>query len=122
LTNQIPVVVSHGRSFSMTLPGSHYEDRRMSRLKVVWQCPSQGGASTSIAFEPPSLATRASYHGSILQSGLAWSTVLVAPPTLLLTENENDFCGEETFVRDGTSYILGSDRDDGLWIFKRTDS
>jgi hypothetical protein len=34
----------------------------------------------------------------------------------------NDFWGVETFVRDGTSYILGSDRDDGLWIFKRTDS
>jgi hypothetical protein len=34
LTNQIPVVVSQGRSFSMTFPGSHYEDRRMSRLKL----------------------------------------------------------------------------------------
>jgi hypothetical protein len=34
----------------------------------------------------------------------------------------NDFWGVETFVRDGTSYILGSDRDDGLWIFERIGS
>ncbi|HET6770760.1 MAG TPA: hypothetical protein VFH75_03870 [Actinomycetota bacterium] len=34
----------------------------------------------------------------------------------------NDFWGVETFVRDGTTYILGSDRDSGLWIFKRTGS
>jgi hypothetical protein len=39
-----------------------------------------------------------------------------------LDANGNDFWGVDTFVRDGTSYILGSDRDDGLWIFKRTDS
>jgi hypothetical protein len=31
----------------------------------------------------------------------------------------NDFWGVEAFVRDGTTYILGSDRDSGLWIFKR---
>lgn len=30
----------------------------------------------------------------------------------------NDFWGVETFVRDGTTYILGSDRDTGLWIFR----
>ncbi|HYZ10489.1 MAG TPA: hypothetical protein VE962_01190, partial [Actinomycetota bacterium] len=34
----------------------------------------------------------------------------------------NNFWGVETFVRGGDSYILASDRDDGLWIFKRTDS
>ena len=34
----------------------------------------------------------------------------------------NDFWGVETFVKDGISYVLGSDRDSGLWIFKRTDS
>jgi hypothetical protein len=34
----------------------------------------------------------------------------------------NDFWGVEAFVRDGTTYILGSDRDSGLWIFKRVDS
>jgi hypothetical protein len=32
----------------------------------------------------------------------------------------NDFWGVETFVRDGFTYIAASDRDDGLWIFKRT--
>jgi hypothetical protein len=30
----------------------------------------------------------------------------------------NDFWGVETFVRNGTTYILGSDRDSGLWIFR----
>lgn len=30
----------------------------------------------------------------------------------------NDFWGVEAFVRDDTTYILGSDRDSGLWIFK----
>jgi hypothetical protein len=30
----------------------------------------------------------------------------------------NDFWGVETFVRNGTTYILASDRDSGLWIFR----
>lgn len=30
----------------------------------------------------------------------------------------NDFWGVEAFVRDGQTYILGSDRDSGLWIFR----
>lgn len=30
----------------------------------------------------------------------------------------NDFWGVETFVRNGTTYILGSDRDSGLWILR----
>lgn len=30
----------------------------------------------------------------------------------------NDFWGVETFVRNGTTYVLGSDRDSGLWIFR----
>src|SRR5215207_6372522 len=30
----------------------------------------------------------------------------------------NDFWGVETFVRDGQTYILASDRDSGLWIFR----
>lgn len=33
----------------------------------------------------------------------------------------NDFWGVEAFVRDGQTIILGSDRDSGLWIFRRTD-
>jgi hypothetical protein len=33
----------------------------------------------------------------------------------------NDFWGVEAFVRDGDTYIAASDRDDGLWIFKRND-
>lgn len=36
-----------------------------------------------------------------------------------LDEEGNDFWGVETFERDGTTYILGSDRDSGLWVFKR---
>jgi hypothetical protein len=31
----------------------------------------------------------------------------------------NDFWGVETFIgEDGMTYILGSDRDSGLWIFQ----
>lgn len=33
----------------------------------------------------------------------------------------NDFWGVEVFVRDGQTYVLGSDRDSGLWIFRMTD-
>jgi hypothetical protein len=36
-----------------------------------------------------------------------------------LDEHGNDFWGVEAFVRNGTTYVLGSDRDDGLWIFRR---
>jgi hypothetical protein len=35
-----------------------------------------------------------------------------------LDEEGNNFWGVETFVRDGVTYILASDRDSGLWIFK----
>lgn len=34
----------------------------------------------------------------------------------------NDFWGIEAFVRDGETIVLGSDRDSGLWIFKRIGS
>jgi hypothetical protein len=34
----------------------------------------------------------------------------------------NNFWGVEAFVRNGCTYIAGSDRDSGLWLFKRTDS
>ncbi len=37
-----------------------------------------------------------------------------------LDPNGNNFWGVEAFVRDGQTYILGSDRDSGLWIFRRT--
>jgi hypothetical protein len=30
----------------------------------------------------------------------------------------NNFWGVEVFVRDGVTYVLGSDRDSGLWIFR----
>ncbi len=36
-----------------------------------------------------------------------------------LDPNGNDFWGVETFVRNGQTIILGSDRDSGLWIFRR---
>ena len=40
-----------------------------------------------------------------------------------LDPNGNNFWGVEAFVGDdGCTYILGSDRDDGLWIFKNTDT
>lgn len=33
----------------------------------------------------------------------------------------NNFWGVEAFIRNSQTYILGSDRDSGLWIFRRTD-
>jgi hypothetical protein len=36
-----------------------------------------------------------------------------------LDPNGNNFWGVEAFVRDGQTIILGSDRDSGLWIFRR---
>ena len=35
-----------------------------------------------------------------------------------LDERGNDFWGVEAFVRDGVTYVLGSDRDSGLWVFR----
>jgi hypothetical protein len=37
-----------------------------------------------------------------------------------LDQAGNNFWGVEAFVRDGTTYIAGSDRDSGLWLFRRT--
>lgn len=34
-----------------------------------------------------------------------------------LDEHGNDFWGVEAFTRDGKTYVAGSDRDDGLWLF-----
>jgi hypothetical protein len=30
----------------------------------------------------------------------------------------NDFLGVEAFVKDGKTYVLGSDRERGLWVFR----
>jgi hypothetical protein len=38
-----------------------------------------------------------------------------------LDPNGNNFWGVEVFKRDGQTIILGSDRDSGLWVFRRTD-
>ncbi len=38
-----------------------------------------------------------------------------------LDPNGNDFWGVETYVKNGTTYVLGSDRDSGLWIFRVKD-
>jgi hypothetical protein len=37
-----------------------------------------------------------------------------------LDPDGNDFWGVETFIRDGRTIVLGSDRDSGLWIFEDT--
>jgi len=37
-----------------------------------------------------------------------------------LDPHGNDFWGVETLVRNGNTYVLGSDRDSGLWIFQDT--
>lgn len=39
-----------------------------------------------------------------------------------LDPSGNNFWGVEAFVRDGETIILGSDRDSGLWIFRRMDN
>ena len=37
-----------------------------------------------------------------------------------LSPDGNDFWGVEVLVRDGVTYVLGSDRDSGLWVFEVT--
>ena len=37
-----------------------------------------------------------------------------------LDRKGNNFWGVETFIRNGRTIILGSDRDSGLWVFERT--
>ncbi len=37
---------------------------------------------------------------------------------IFLDPNGNNFWGVEAFVRDGQTYILASDRDSGLWVFR----
>ncbi|GAA0255987.1 hypothetical protein GCM10010492_66070 [Saccharothrix mutabilis subsp. mutabilis] len=37
-----------------------------------------------------------------------------------LSPTGNDFWGVEAFTRDGTTYVAGSDRDDGLYLFSTT--
>jgi hypothetical protein len=37
-----------------------------------------------------------------------------------LDPDGNNYWGVEAFVRDGQTIVHGSDRDSGLWIFRRT--
>ncbi|HEX2029212.1 MAG TPA: hypothetical protein VHF25_14555 [Nitriliruptorales bacterium] len=71
----------------------------------------------------PSLAFLSYYSGGIRMVEIQ-CTGDADPPTCELVEvggyldpDGNDFWGVEVFVRDGVTYVLGSDRDSGLWIF-----
>ena len=86
-----------------------------------------------VAVDPqdPSLAYLSYYSGGLraiqIQCGVPLDQVdtLAEAETCQLVEvggyldpEGNDFWGVETFVRDGETYILASDRDSGLWIFR----
>ena len=62
-----------------------------------------------------------SYYAGGLRSLEIQGTELVEVGGYLAPDG-NDFWGVEAFVRDGCTYIAGSDRDSGLWLFKNTDS
>lgn len=68
-------------------------------------------------------ATRAylSYYSGGLRALQIQGTELVEIGGYL-DPNGNNFWGVEVFVRDGCTYIAGSDRDSGLWLFKDTQS
>ncbi|HET7727480.1 MAG TPA: hypothetical protein VFK54_09150 [Candidatus Limnocylindrales bacterium] len=71
----------------------------------------------------PTDATRSylSYYAGGLRALQIVGTELVEVGGYL-DEDGNNFWGVEVFVRDGTTYILGSDRDSGLWIFRDSDA
>jgi hypothetical protein len=85
-----------------------------------------------VATDPlnPSLAYLAYYSGGLraiqivdcddagLESSIAGSEWCLTEVGGYLDPEGNNFWGVETFVRDGQTYILASDRDSGLWIFR----
>ena len=71
----------------------------------------------------PTDASRAylSYYSGGLRALQIQGTELVETGGYLDPEG-NNFWGVEVFVRNGCTYIAGSDRDSGLWLFKDTAS
>ena len=62
-----------------------------------------------------------SYYSGGLRALQIQGTELVETGGYLDPEG-NNFWGVEVFIRDGCTYIAGSDRDSGLWLFKDSDS
>ncbi|GAB5080426.1 LVIVD repeat-containing protein [Arthrobacter sp. AD-310] len=84
-----------------------------------------------VAVDPqdPSLAYLSYYSGGLRAVRIECadpsetSTCELVEVGSYLDEHGNDFWGVETFIgEDGRTYILGSDRDSGLWIFRNTTS
>lgn len=79
-----------------------------------------------VAVDPqdPTLAYLSYYSGGLVAiqiqcTGADTSTCELVEVGGYLDPDGNDFWGVETFIgEDGFTYILGSDRDSGLWIFK----
>ena len=85
-----------------------------------------------VATDPldPSLAYLAYYAGGLraiqivdcsdagLTSSISGSDTCLTEVGGYLDPDGNNFWGVETYVRDGQTYILASDRDSGLWIFR----
>ena len=69
----------------------------------------------------PDEANRAylSYYSGGMRALKIQSGKLVETGGFLDTHG-NDFWGVETFIRDGRTIVLGSDRDSGLWIFRQS--
>ncbi|MBW3619056.1 MAG: hypothetical protein KY461_02320 [Actinobacteria bacterium] len=74
----------------------------------------------------PSVAYLSYYAGGMRQLEIQCtdpgdtSTCALVETGSYLDPGGNDFWGVEVFVRDGSTYVLGSDRDSGLWIFEDT--
>jgi hypothetical protein len=74
----------------------------------------------------PSLAYLSYYSGGIRSMQIQCanpsdrSTCELVEVGGYLDEHGNNFWGIETFVRDGVTYVAGSDMDHGLWIVRRT--
>jgi len=81
--------------------------------------PPCGGLTVHEVAMHPQLASRAylSYYAGGLPALEIRGGKLVETGGYLDPKG-NNFWGVEVFVRDGKTYVLGSNRDNGLWIFQ----
>jgi len=116
--------------FSNTLSGGKFAELDTYAIDEAHDAAfafGSGDLSVHEVATDPQAANRAylSYYGGGLRSleircqGNSGNCKLVEVGGYL-DPNGNDFWGVEAFVRDGKTIILGSDRDSGLWIFRRT--
>jgi hypothetical protein len=116
--------------FSNTLSGGKFAELDTYAIDEAHDAAfafGSGDLSVHEVATDPQAANRAylSYYGGGLRSleircqGNSGNCELVEVGGYL-DPNGNDFWGVEAFIRDGQTIILGSDRDSGLWVFRRT--